>query len=56
MLRVIIRRVVEMGKDVDNLYDALNLMRGLCFATTRLTRLIKTQPLLNSRLPAFLKS
>ena len=48
MLRVMIRRVVEMGKGVDNLYDGLNLMRGLCFATTSLTRLIKTQHLLNS--------
>ena len=48
MLRVIIRRVVEMGKDLDNLPDSLNLMRGLCFAVTSLTRLIKTQHLLNS--------
>ena len=32
-----------MGKNLDNFYDVLSLMCGLCFAVTSLTRLIRTK-------------
>ena len=41
MLRVFIRRVIELGKDVDTLPEAVSLLRVLCFASTSLTRLLQ---------------
>jgi hypothetical protein len=46
MLRVFIRRVIELGRDTDNLSEAVDLLRVLCLASTSLNRLIKTQHLL----------
>ena len=48
LLRVFIRRVIDLGKDVDRLDDALSLLRGLCLASTTLTRLLKTHHALAS--------
>jgi hypothetical protein len=57
MLRVFTRRVIELGKDVDTLPEAVSLLRALCLASTSLTRLMKTQHLLtpsgNPALDAF---
>jgi hypothetical protein len=46
VLRVFTRRVIELGRDVDTLPEAVSLLRALCLASTSLTRLIKTQHLL----------
>ena len=46
LIRYHIRRVVEYGQNVEELETALSLLRGICMASTTLTRLIKTQSLL----------
>ncbi len=46
MLRVFIRHVADLGKDVDDLHEAVYLLRVLCLASSSLNRLIKTQQLL----------
>ncbi len=48
MLRVFIRHVADLGKDVDDLHEAVYLLRVLCLASSSLNRLIKTQQLLFS--------
>ena len=48
MLRVFIRRILELGCAVDDLSEALGLLRTLSLATATLTRLIKTQHWLSS--------
>ncbi len=48
MLRVFIRRIADLGKDLDDLHEAEHLLRVLCLASSSLNRLIKTQQLLFS--------
>jgi uncharacterized protein YjcR len=48
LLRLYIRRVVELGAGLDDLTESLNLLRALCQAAAALTRLVKTQRLLSS--------
>ena len=43
LLRVHIRRLVELNRQSDDFADALNLLRGLCLACSCINRLIKTQ-------------
>lgn len=42
LLRLYIRRVIELGASHDDLDASLNLLRNLCLAGTTLTRMIKT--------------
>jgi hypothetical protein len=46
MMRIYIRRVIELSNDIDNLPDAVNLLRVLSLASMSLTRLLKTQQFL----------
>src|SRR5512146_2641399 len=46
MLRVYIRRVIEMSNGMQDFYEAMTLLRVLCLASDSLTRLLKTQNLL----------
>jgi hypothetical protein len=46
LLRLYIRRVVQMGAEHNDFYETLNLLRLLCMAAATLTRLVKTQRLL----------
>jgi len=46
LLRVHIRRLVELNRQSDDFTDALNLLRGLCLACSCINRLIKTQHIL----------
>jgi hypothetical protein len=46
LMRVFIRRVVDLGRDVDDLSQAVSLLRVLCLASASLSRLLKTQKLL----------
>jgi hypothetical protein len=46
LLRVHIRRVVELGAGVDQLDQSIDLLRSLCFAAVCLTRLIKAHAFL----------
>jgi hypothetical protein len=46
LLRVYIRRVVELGRDTNDLAEALTILRVLCLASASLNRLLKTQRLL----------
>jgi hypothetical protein len=46
MLRVFIRRVVEMTGDIEDLDQAVSLLRALSLAVISLTRLLRTQTLL----------
>lgn len=48
MLRLFIRRVLELGRDVEDLYEAQYLLRTVSLAVITLTRLIKTQHWLSS--------
>ena len=43
-----IRRIAELGLNVENFPDALNLLRVLSLATASLNRLVRTQQLLAS--------
>lgn len=43
LLRVYIRRVVELGVSVDHLPQSIDLLRALSLAVTSLNRLVKTQ-------------
>ncbi len=49
MLRVIIRRMVEMSKDAGDFAQNIILLRGICHASDSLTRLLKTEVLLFSK-------
>lgn len=46
MIRVYIRRVIQLGNDVNDLPQAISLLRVLCLASASLMRLLKTQQLL----------
>jgi len=46
MMRIYIRRVIELSNDIDNLPEAVNLLRVLSLASMSLTRLLKTQQFL----------
>jgi hypothetical protein len=46
LLRVFTRRVVELGMNVDDLPQAVDLLRVLCLASSSLNRLLRTQKLL----------
>ena len=46
LLRVYIRRVIQIGEQTSDLSEALGILRVLCFASTSLTRLLKTQAIL----------
>ena len=46
MLRVYIRRVIELSNDIDNLPEAVGFLRAISLAAISLTRLLKTQLLL----------
>jgi len=46
LLRVHIRRVVELGANVNQLDQSIDLLRALCFAVVSLTRLIKAHAFL----------
>jgi hypothetical protein len=46
LLRVYVRRVVEMAGDTQDLYTAIDILRALSFATSSLTRLIRAQHLI----------
>ena len=48
LLRVFIRHVAELGKGVEDLHEAVYLLRVLCLASSSLNRLIRTQQLLFS--------
>ena len=43
MLRVHIRRLIQLGEDIDDYDKFANLLRILCLASTSLNRLIRTQ-------------
>ncbi|MCJ7626317.1 MAG: hypothetical protein MUO76_22730 [Anaerolineaceae bacterium] len=47
MLRIYIRRVIEMGADVQDLPRAMALLRVFSLATISLTRLIRTQHIIS---------
>jgi len=49
MLRVYIRRVIDLGNDVNDLTQAISLLRVLCLASASLMRLLKTQYLLGAQ-------
>jgi hypothetical protein len=46
LLRVHIRRVVELGAEIDQLPQSIDLLRVLCLASTSLTRLLKAHAFL----------
>ena len=46
LLRLYIRRVVELGAATDELHESINLLRALSLALASLNRLVKTQVLL----------
>ena len=46
LLRVFIRRVIELSKDLEDLPEAVSLLRVLSLASISLTRLLRTQKLL----------
>jgi hypothetical protein len=46
LLRVFTRRVVELGIHVEDLSQAVDLLRVLCLASSSLNRLLRTQKLL----------
>jgi hypothetical protein len=48
LLRIYIRRVVELGVGVDQLAQSINTLRALSLAIACLNRLVKTQVLLAS--------
>jgi hypothetical protein len=48
LLRLYIRRVVELGAGLDDLSESLQLLRILCLAAGALTRLLKTDHLLSA--------
>lgn len=49
MLRLFIGRVVALGVDVDNLPEAISLLRVLCLATAGMSRLLKTEYLISGK-------
>jgi len=53
MLRVLIRRVMELAQDVQDLDQALRLLSTLSLATANLSRLVKTQHLLSTSFSEF---
>jgi len=53
MLRVLIRRVMELARDVQDLDQALRLLSTLSLATANLSRLVKTQRLISSDFSEF---
>jgi len=48
MMRVFMRRVIQLGKDVNELPHAISLLRVLCLASASLMRLLKTQHFLGA--------
>lgn len=46
LLRIYIRQVVDLGKDVRDLFTAMELMRVICLATANLARLVRVQQVL----------
>jgi len=48
VLRVYLRRLIELGKDLHSFPEMLSLVRVMCLASTSLTRLLKTQNLVVS--------
>jgi len=48
VLRVYLRRLTELGKDINTFPEMLGLVRVMCLASTSLTHLLKTQNLLHS--------
>ena len=52
LLRVYIRRVMELSPTVDQLPDAIQTLHTLCLATTCLNRLLKTQVYLSIHDPS----
>jgi len=53
MLRVLIRRVMELAQDIQNLDEALRLLSTLSLATANLSRLVKTQRMFSSNFSEF---
>ena len=53
MLRVLIRRVMELAQDVQDLDQALRLLNTLSLATANLSRLVKTQHLISTDFSEF---
>ncbi len=46
LMRVIIRQAVEMGKNIQDIYTSMDLMRVICLATSNLARLVRIQQVL----------
>ena len=47
LLRVYIRRVIEMGSELQDLPESLNVLRVVSLAITSLNRLLRTQHLMS---------
>ena len=46
ILRVYLRRLIELGKDIDAFEGMLSQVRGMCMASASLNRLLRTQKLI----------
>ena len=49
ILRVFTRRVIELGKDLDSLPEAVTLLRSLCLSAARVQNLIRVQKVIRSQ-------